>query len=44
MNGAFPSSTGNWNFLIKVPAGSVAAYQAASGWSAYADYIVALDN
>jgi hypothetical protein len=29
-------------FVIKVPSASVAAYKAASGWSAYADKITAM--
>ena len=33
----------NSNFAIKVPAASVAAYKAASGWSVYADGISAIE-
>ena len=39
-SGAFSSST--VGFTIKVPAASVAAYKAATNWSSYADYIVAM--
>lgn len=37
---AFTSETAG--FTIKVPAASVAAYKAATNWSSYADYIVAM--